>query len=371
MKNLLSKLLAITLCVVALCFTLVGCEKQPEITELGIPTQKQYSLGAKARCPWDLKIFDGKLFVGCGDYAANTGPTILWAYDLSQGKWVSSGDVRDEAVTTFRIIGNKLTAPGIDPMGSWNVGSFYQYDGGKWKTYSKIPNGIHNYDIVEFGGKIYVSIGVEHDKSPVVVGNSVSDYFDFVPLYKNGALLDATTLNLSNYRSYDLLVFNNALYAMVHFPTQDGATLEVFKLNGDRLEYFSDASAILSTRHAGHVLLDSKIVYKNVAYFVKNKLFSSSNLVDYNVVNLPNGGYAVDLIESDGWLYILSYTLTENGAKTYIYKTNGGDIQEVVNFDYSVKPMSLEKYGDTYYVGMGDRDNINEKNGMILSVKGA
>lgn len=79
-----------------------------------------------ARCPWDIKVFEGKVYVGSGDYGANTGPIVIWAYDIASGKWVSTGSVRDEAVTSFKVIGGKLTIPGIDPMGTWSYGNVYQ-----------------------------------------------------------------------------------------------------------------------------------------------------------------------------------------------------------------------------------------------------
>lgn len=369
MKKLFVKFISLILSITALCLTLVGCEKEPEVKELGIPTERQFSLGAMARCPWDLTIFENKVFVGSGDYGLNTGPIVIWAYDMQSGKFVSTGDVRDETVSSFKIIGGKLTAPGIDPMGSWSVGSFYQYDDGKWKSYSKIPNGVHNFDIVEFGGKIYAGLGVEHVNSPIAVSNGVNDYFEFIYPYKNGEKIDATTMDLLQYRCYDLFVINNELYAMICFAKSSGSTLEIFKLNGDRFEYVSDASVLLTQRQYGTNLIDSKAVVGNVAYFVRGNLYSSTNLVDFNKIDLPNGGMATDLLVEGNALYVLSYTQEEDKCNVVIYKMDGGAIEKVVDFDYSVRPLSFVKSGDTYYVGMGDRSSLNEKNGMILSVK--
>ncbi len=369
MKKLLGKIISILLCISSICLTLVGCKAEIEVKELGIPTQKQFSLGAMARCPWDLKVFEGKVYVGSGDYGLNTGPTVIWAYDINSGKFVSSGDVRDDAVASFKIIGGKLTAPGTDPMGGWSAGNFYQFNGSKWNTYSNIPNGIHNFDMVEFGGKIYAGLGVNVENSPVAVSSSVNDYFEFVPLYKNGVEVDATTMDLLQYRVYDLVVLNEDLYAMVCFASNSGSKLEVYKLIDGVFEYYSNADVLFSSNRVGTNLIDGKITYNGNAYFANGYLYSSSNLTNFNKINLPNGGCATDLLIDGDSLYILSYVKNGDNYKIYIYQTDGDVVQEVLSFEYGVTPISFDKSGDVYYLGMGDRRSKNEKNGMILSVK--
>lgn len=369
MKNRLIKILSLVLALVISLFSFSGCNKT-EVKELGIPTDKQFSVGVMARCPWDIKVFDGKVYVGCGDYNQNLGPVVIWAYDISSGKWVNTGSVRDNAVTAFKIIGGKLTAPGIDPMGSWDYGSAYQLDGNKWKTYSKIPNGIHNFDMIEFGGKIYAGLGVNFENSPVAVGTAINEVFEFVPIYKNGVEVDASTMNLWQYRAYDLFIHDQDLYALVCFTKESGSTLEVYKLNGNQLEYFSDASSILSTRQYGTNLLESKVTFGSSVYFSRGVLYKSSDLQSFSTVNLPSGESVCDLLVSNGKMYLLSYTGSDGGYQVTIYQTEDEEsFEKVLDFEYSVRPLSFDLSGDTFYIGMGDRTLNNEKTGMILAVK--
>ncbi len=369
MKNRFIKILSLVLALFLTIFSLSGCNKVV-VEEIGLPSKKQFSLGAMARCPWDIKVFEGKVYVGAGDYSSNSGPIVIWAYDISSKKWVSTGSVRDEAVTSFKIIGGKLTVPGTDPMGTWMFGNLYQLDGEKWKTYSKIPNGIHNYDVVEYDGKIFVGIGVEHHNSPVVVGTAINETFEFIPLYKNGVLVDATTMNLSSYRCYDLFVHDQSLYAMVCFAREVGTTLEVYKLNGNQLEYFSDASEMLATRQYGTNLLESKVSFGSSVYFCRGSFYKSSDVRSFTKVNLPNGEGVCDLIVSDGKMYVLAYTGSDGNYQVSIYQTEDEEsFDKVLDFEYSVRPLSFDKDGDTFYIGMGDRTLKNDKTGTILAVK--
>ena len=370
MKKRLIKILSLLLALALTTFSFSGCNKA-EVKELGNPSKNQFSLGEMACCPWDIKVFEGKVYVGSGDYSQNTGPIVIWAYDISSKKWVKTGAVRDNAVTLFEVIGGKLTVPGTDPMESWTYGNVYQLIDGKWKTYSKsIPNGIHNFDMLEFGGKIYAGLGVDFDNSPVVVGTAISEKFEFVPIYKNGSPVNATNMGLWSYRAYDLFVHNQNLYALVCFTKQSGSILEVYKLNGDRLDYFADASSMLSTRQYGTNLLEGKVAFGSNMYFSRGVLYKSSDLQSFSVVNLPNGENVCDLLVEGDKMYLLAYSGSDGYYQVSIYQTeNEEDFEKVLDFEYSVRPLSFDKDGDTFYLGMGDRTLKNDKTGTILSVK--
>ena len=370
MKNKFIKILSLVLALCLTIFSFSGCGKS-KVKELGNPSANQFSLGEMARCPWDIKVFEGRVYVGSGDYGQNTGPIVIWAYDISSKKWIKTGTVRDNAITVFEVIGGKLTVPGTDPMDSWTYGNVYQLLDGEWKNhYKSIPNGIHNFDMLEFGGKIYAGLGVDFKNSPVVVGTAIEEKFDFVPIYKNGLPVDATSMGLWSYRAYDLFVHNQNLYALVCFTKELGSTLEVYKLNGDRLDYFADASSMLSTRQYGTNLLESKISFGSSMYFSRGVLYKSSDLQSFSVVNLPNGENVCDLLVSNGKMYLLAYTGSDGDYQISIYQTEDEEnFEKVLDFEYSVRPLSFDKDGKTFYIGMGDRTLKNEKTGMILAVK--
>ena len=73
----------------------------------------------------ELKLFDGKLFVGHGDYGVNTGPTDILYYDFEREAFVKEFTIDDEAIVRFRIIDDMLTVPGVDSTESWDFGNVY------------------------------------------------------------------------------------------------------------------------------------------------------------------------------------------------------------------------------------------------------
>ncbi len=216
-----------------------------------------------------------------------------------------------------------------------------------------------------------MGLGVEYHNSPVVVGTALNEPFEFVPLYKHGRPVDATTMDLWYYRSYDLFVYNQNLYAMVCFAREAGTTLEIFKLNGDQFEFYSDASDMLATRQYGTNLLESKALFGSSMYFCRGSFYKSSNdLQKFSVVNLPNNESVCDLIVSGGKMYVLAYTGTDGDYQISIYQTKDEkSFDKVLDFEYSVRPLSFDKDGDTFYIGMGDRTLKNDKTGAILAVK--
>lgn len=73
---------------------------------------------------------------------------------------------------------------------------------------------------------------------------------------------------------------------------------------------------------------------------------------------------------SGGKMYLLAYTGSDGGYQVSIYQTEDEEnYEKVLDFEYSVRPLSFDKDGDTFYIGMGDRTQNNKKTGMILAVK--
>src|SRR5690606_5130740 len=99
--------------------------------------------------------------------AKNAGPVEVYAYDPAAGRFVSEGQLQDEQIDVFRVIDGALVIPGHDPKDAiqngempWFKGNFYRRrPGGGWDTVRSIPLGVHNYDMIAFGGRIYAALG--------------------------------------------------------------------------------------------------------------------------------------------------------------------------------------------------------------------
>ncbi len=128
------------------------------LEKLGHPLAQRYPDGSEfqdARNISDLKAFDGKLYVGHGDWGVNSGPTDLWYYDLHKKEFVNQGQIEDEAADHFRVINGRLYVPGTDPREDWSLGNFYRLENGQWVKHRTLPAAIHNLDIVGVGQTLF------------------------------------------------------------------------------------------------------------------------------------------------------------------------------------------------------------------------
>jgi hypothetical protein len=106
-----------------------------------------------------LKLFEGRLYVGYGDYGANTGPTDVIGYDFSTSGFVKEYTVQEEAITQFQTIGGKLVIPGVDATEAWDSGNVYVKSDDGWSKYRSVPYGLHVFDVAPYGGKWFVGTG--------------------------------------------------------------------------------------------------------------------------------------------------------------------------------------------------------------------
>ncbi len=373
MKEKFIKIIISLLTLVTISFTaLSGCDDNSSdkvYEELGIPLMERYITGEHARCPWDVKVFNNEVFVGSGDYTLYSGPASIYAYDLTTREWNSKGSVRDAQVARFMVFDGVLTLPGIDPMASWDVGSYYQFNGESWDSYSKIPNGIHNFDMVQFDGKIFAGLGVNPGNNSVVVSSDGGETFDFVPFMKNDELIDTSTCLLV--RTYELIVLKEELYAVLYLQNQDESrTVEVYKYENEKLNYISDFTSLSLSNRVSDNLFSEKKEFSDGVLFVTDYLYYTQDMLTYSKIQLPKDEFVSDLLIDDEEVYILSYKKTGAEYETVIYRLNqSGIIKKIKSFNYPVMPISFDKYENNLFIGMGDKNNVHDKNGMILSVK--
>ena len=136
---------------------------------LGIPLAQRFQdkayggSGAYARNVWDLKAFDGRLYIGAGNSsnggpASNAGPVPIFSYDPKTRKFAQEWNAPDEQLDVFHEFSDGcLYVPGHDPKEDWKLGNFYRRPkgkDGKWEKVRTLPDGVHCYDMEEFDGKL-------------------------------------------------------------------------------------------------------------------------------------------------------------------------------------------------------------------------
>ena len=109
------------------------------------------NVGLYARNPWDLKAFDGQLFVGIGN-SSNGGPHIkprrmpLISLNPLTAEWTEEYLTSDEQVDVFYVFGDELLVPGHDPLGP--DGWLYRRKKGQgWHATASLKDVIHVYGL--------------------------------------------------------------------------------------------------------------------------------------------------------------------------------------------------------------------------------
>lgn len=111
-----------------------------------------------ARAPFDMEIFDNKLYFGYGDYDKNLGPCDLLCYDLIDKKFIiETGNVPTESIECFKIIDDSLYMLLKDHRFADTSEQLYRkYPGQPWEIIN-IPIGmVHSWNIIKFDSKLWI-----------------------------------------------------------------------------------------------------------------------------------------------------------------------------------------------------------------------
>ena len=319
-----------------------------EPIDLGVPTEEWYSYNLLARCVWDMTIHDGKLYVGCGDYVNNTGGVPVIYCDLDDvGNWKVEATLPDEQIGRFLMLDDKLTIPGWDPTATLPTGSYYQLEDGEWNTYVGLPDGLHNFDLVRYDGKLFAGIGAARGETPIVVSDNGTD-FERVPMLRNGVPVD--TNDGECIRTYNLWVFNDTLYADFYYENiaENKNYLEVYRYEngnfvwcsglGRKLNLIGIGSQNLSKPWADAVIGDTLLI-------TVGRLYMTTDMVIFTEIPLPNNAWVYDIYTYNDTVYFLTASQGEDGIYSVtVYSTtttNSEDFQVEYMLDSGVQPTAL------------------------------
>lgn len=143
----------------------------PGFEVIGTPTS--YNQTANHRSIWDLQYWHGRIYIGHGDWDANTGPVQALYLDTSENVVVHDQGFMfdDEAVHTFRVINDVLFALGADAKESWDFGNIYvKEQDNPWEKLRSLPRGVHVFDI-GFSAGTFIASGSD-DKTAGIVWTS-------------------------------------------------------------------------------------------------------------------------------------------------------------------------------------------------------
>ena len=358
MKKAIIIILACVLCLSALAASIVGLvlakNKIVKPTDLGVPYLDIYASElVNSRLSDDMTVFDGRLYVGGGDYGANTGPVYVMSYDLERGVWEKSGEaIPDEQIKRFAFVDGELAILGTDPKEDWTLGNYYVLRDGKWETLRVLPSGIHCFDYVEFEGEGFFGLGVNSGDYPVARFDGES--YTAVRFFKDDEPLDTSLYEAV--RVYNLFEYSGELYAFFTFDKEgeDGAKdyyMDLYRYNGEVFEY---AFGSLSAEDMPDI-----VTTDSAAYFVMNHaLLATHDLTGFSVIFPDKNVRVSDIIESDGSIFVLGWKpVSQNYYEIIVFEENNGGLEKRFGFFAYATAGSFCKDGDIFYVSLGEREH--------------
>lgn len=364
---------------VAGCGSLRDYPYKASCRELGIPLENYYSQGNIARCAWDVEVYNNRLYVGSGDYDKNAGPVNMFYYDIKGEKWVDDGYLPDEEISRFFVFDGKLFACGIDPKDDWSYGNFYTCDGGEWQTNRNIPGGIHNFDMVQFEGKLFAGLGVSETDFPAAVSSDGGKTWSQLPFYRDGKPIN--DVKDSVVRVYDFFVFKNKLYA--HYRIFDGETgrSEIYLYKDGRFEFYNTFLKGIKYKKTSYHYLNQKLEFNGKQFIADGYLYSTEDMITAEKIELKPNTNIVDLRVIGGKLYALcnEERTADDGSKYFRvsvwYTKSGiqGDFRQMLFYDYENRALSFTYHDGVFYFGMGygvaAKNDLYDTNGMVLAVE--
>lgn len=367
------------------------------VENLGIPLQGKYPSGDRvyARNVWDLQVFGNRVYIGSGNSnneapAKNAGPVDVYAFDPATNGFVREAELKDEQIDVFRIVEGALVIPGHDPEDSikngefpWFKGNFYRRRAaGGWDTFRTIPLGVHNYDMISFGGSLYAALGTPTSAHVVrstdggrnwskisSVGGPWSRERAF---FVAGGVLHVSALYVSAKGTVESII------GKVIKSVKPDIVGKVYAINGGSVHEvktnFFPGDGRKDLFVAKPVSFMSYAVYLGAEPLIDHDwtpagLYAARSSSSVARLTLPGGITARDLLVRGDTLYALGST----GRGAWVFATR--DLQSwrvVLSFNVPTFARSFELLNGDWYFGLGsDPSALKSDTGRFLRVKAA
>ncbi len=155
---------------------IVGLTGTParEVSLVGSPLRKRYpDNGGQvySRNVWDMIVYQDRIYIGSGDFWANTGPVEIYSFKPGEKDFTLEYTAPDEMVSKFYIFDDRLVVPGNDPRESWDFGNLYIKERGEWRKVRTIPRGLHCFDMTCIQGTLLAQVGTDRTPTVLMSGN--------------------------------------------------------------------------------------------------------------------------------------------------------------------------------------------------------
>ncbi|RJQ37119.1 hypothetical protein C4559_04015, partial [Candidatus Microgenomates bacterium] len=285
--------------------------------------------------------WNGKLYIGYGDYNANTGPIQIAPFDpITKTFAVSQLAANTEAIYNFRVIGSSLYAPAIDPRGT--TSNYGYVKGEPW--INAVNSGIdaeHVFDVVSLDGSDLYAVGSRINSHAAAVWRSL-----------DGGNTWTLSLNEEPVRSTDYArfyfagVYNGKLYVQAQDMYSWTAHPRSKVFNG---KSWSDGPSLFPVpyqRSSGWrpEVFAGQLVYKNKQSYGALMAFDGSQA---RVISTGNGSSVLDFTIEGNYLYLLE-------ANGKLSRTKDLSIWENFSAAAPAEAMSLAFLDGILFLGASD-----------------
>jgi hypothetical protein len=297
----------------------------------------------------DLQVWQGRVYLGYGDWKNNLGPVNVLYYQPNPGGFIEETTLDDEnAIDRYVVIDDDLYIPGTDPKESWEYGNFYRNcnDGNGWQKFRTIPNGVHNFDMEKYKGKLFAALGTDGDHKEYALQYS-----------EDGGNTWTSAVDAVSSRFLDLFKMNGKLFAVAKNST-------LYRFNSTDSKF-----AVIKTRLAPdlppHPYSVKRVTEVNddvVLYIVKSAEVSSPSIYklqpdeDGRKVPFFDGKKPRDIVAVNGCVYVLTEATSHYAT---VYKStdldNWTQVGSIIGCN-GYSPESMAVMGNYYYVGNANGD---------------
>jgi len=339
--------------------------------EVGSPNRERFSKDdaedSWARSVWDLYTFQGRLYVGCGDWNNNRNPIDIWSYGKSTNNaapdWKKDFTVDDESVDVFREFDGKLYVPGRDSE-KVVLGNLYTKSGIKWQKQQTIPDSKYVLDAARFQGKLYTTTGTDHGAALFESSNEGKSWKRVGESWKSArffemAPLRAFLLIMPEYARYGAFTYRNGKLENLNIPLFPKLPANSYE-SAQRLELFGDGVLYtVNTSFWGDN--DSRAPLYFLNDFERGAVTIEPFLTDR----------VTDIVVRDGKCHVLTANSKGEAHVGAVYTST--DLKSWIRaarFTVPAKPQSLEILDGKFYVGLASptyRD-VNKASGSVWRI---
>lgn len=351
------------------------------VTELGIPTLDLFPINsryANARSVWGITEFEGRIYIGCGNFNTNAGTGVggslpVYSYDLATQSWRVEYNANTEQIARFYKKWDNLYVPATDhTTGSYGV--YYYKEDGTWGAKSTGLRAEHIFDMHFMADGKTVFAGVDpYTSAQPYVARSTDGGVKWTRVYftRNGVAVKGTSGVF--YRTYNIFEYRGEVYATLWASSDTlSANMGLYKYNGatDTMEYYAPTHENLIKNN---MTVGSDFTFNGKFVNVYNGFYVySDDLKSCEERTAPSflGTPVCAKVIGDA-VYMVSYSPKTSHVESYIYKST--DLTTFTMVGAVKLPdsyiLSFDYHEGTFYMGTSWSETQSQTNGTVFSVK--